>query len=53
MCEKHDRWLPFAARSRHPVRKSGLVGWVQVFATARPENRHVVPSLAAGAVGGR
>jgi len=23
MCEKHDRWLPFAVRSRHPVRNAG------------------------------
>jgi len=23
ICEKHDRWLPFAARSRHPVRRPG------------------------------
>ncbi len=23
MSEKHDRWLPFAARSRHPVRRPG------------------------------
>jgi len=24
MCEKHNRWLPFAARSRNPVRRPGL-----------------------------
>jgi hypothetical protein len=22
--EKHDRWLPFAVRSRNPVRRAGL-----------------------------